>query len=372
MAPSSIARHALVVEDDDDIRNLLVHTLAREGFRVSEAPTGTAAVELARALDPELVTLDTQLPGLDGLEVCRQLRQNSNAYVVMISARSTEDDKLAGLDAGADDYLSKPFSPRELRARVAALFRRPRVTENGSEQSERERAVEVQRGLLPDAPPDLPGFDVAAAFQPSRLVGGDLYDWYVKSGQLHLTLADAMGKGMGAAMIAASVRATFRSVALMPGLSSAFNHAAEALASALESSGSYATVFTLRMNPASGRLSYVDAGHGIAAIVAADGTLRRLKAGGPPVGLWFEDKWIAQRSDLGPGETLILVSDGVLDAVGDLEGTMAAMCDIVQAHDTAQDIADALAGLAHDDPEHDDVTAVVVHRQAGAAEPKGR
>jgi phosphoserine phosphatase RsbU/P len=362
MAPLPLVRHALVVEDDDDIRSLLVHTLTKEGFTVSEAPTGPQAVELAQSIDPELITLDVQLPGMDGLEVCRQLRGQTNAYVVMISARSSEEDKLAGLDAGADDYLVKPFSPRELRARVAALFRRPRVTANGPEQSERERAVEVQRGLLPDAAPDIPGYDVGASFQPSRLVGGDLYDWYVESGQLHLTLADAMGKGLGAAMIAASVRATFRSVAMMPGLSNAFNHAASALASALESSGSYSTVFTLRMNPASGRLSYVDAGHGIGVIVSADGTPRRLEVGGPPVGLWSEDSWEVRRSDLGPGETLVLVSDGVLDAVGDLEGTLEAMSEIVKGQDSAQGVADALAYLAHDDPEHDDVTAVVVHR----------
>ncbi|MEV4902424.1 response regulator [Citricoccus sp. NPDC055426] len=117
MAPPTTLRHALVVEDDDDIRSLLVHTLNKEGFTVTEAPTGSLAVELVQSVQPELVTLDVQLPGVNGLEVCRQLREHSNAYVVMISARSTETDKLAGLEAGADDYLSKPFSTRELRAR---------------------------------------------------------------------------------------------------------------------------------------------------------------------------------------------------------------------------------------------------------------
>ncbi|XKH56082.1 SpoIIE family protein phosphatase [Citricoccus nitrophenolicus] len=360
MAPPSSTRHALVVEDDDDIRSLLVHTLNREGFTVSEAPSGTRAVELVQTLDPELITLDVQLPGLDGLEVCRQLREYSNAYVVMISARSTEIDKLAGLEAGADDYLSKPFSTRALRARVAALFRRPRDLVRGS--TELERAVEVQRGLLPDASPDLPGYEVAASFRPSRAVGGDLYDWHVSSGQLHVILADVMGKGMGAAMIAAAVRSAFRTVGNMPGLTSAFNHAAQSLGGALESSDSYATVFKVRLNPANGRFSYMDAGHGIAAIVGPDGNARRLDAGGPPVGLWFEDQWVAQRADLNPGESLILVSDGVLDAVGDLEGTFAAMSKVVLAHRSIQDVADHLARLAQDDPEHDDVTAVVVHR----------
>lgn len=360
MAPPTTTRHALVVEDDDDIRSLLVHTLTKEGFTVTEAPTGPRAVELVQSVEPELVTLDVQLPGLNGLEICRQIREHSNAYVVMISARSTETDKLAGLEAGADDYLTKPFSTRELRARVAALFRRPRTA--ASEDAELDRAVEVQRGLLPDAPPDLPGYEVAAAFQPSRLVGGDLYDWHMRSGELHVVLADAMGKGMGAAMIAAAVRSAFRSVAAMPSLTAAFNQAAQSLAGALESSGSFATVFKARLDPASGRLSYVDAGHGIGIIIAADGAPRRLESSGPPVGLWSGGRWEAQRADLFPGETLMLVSDGVLDAVGDLENTMAAMSEIALDNTGAQGMADGLAHLTAGDPGHDDVTAVVVHR----------
>jgi phosphoserine phosphatase RsbU/P len=359
------ARTALVVEDDEDIRDLLVRTLERDGFTVSGAPSGTAAVELARSIDPALVTLDVNLPGMDGLEVCRQLREQSSAYVIMISARSAEDDKLAGLDAGADDYLSKPFSPRELRARVAALFRRPRGPIQ--EESDLERAVEVQRGLLPDVPPEMPGYEVAACFHPSRMVGGDLYDWNLQAGQLHLLLADAMGKGMGAAMIAAGVRSAFRSVSSLPGLTSAFNHAAQSLTSSLENSGSYVTVCKVRLNPATGRFSYVDAGHGIAAVVPSDGGApRRLRPCGPPVGLWGENQWTSEREDILPGESLVLVSDGVLDAVGDLDGTMARMSEIVRVSGSAQDAADALAALAQDDPGHDDVTAVVVRRLPAA------
>jgi phosphoserine phosphatase RsbU/P len=367
MDPRS-ARTALVVEDDEDIRDFLVRTLERDGFAVSGAPNGATAVELARSIDPELITLDVSLPGMDGLEVCRRLREHSSAYVIMISARSAEDDKLAGLDAGADDYLVKPFSPRELTARVAALFRRPRRPLQ--EVSDVERAVEVQRGLLPDTPPDMPGYEVAACFRPSRLVGGDLYDWNLESGQLHLLLADAMGKGMGAAMIAAGVRSAFRSVSSMPGLTRAFSHAAQSLTSSLESSGSYVTVCKVRLNPATGRFSYVDAGHGIAAVVPSDGGApRRLQPCGPPVGLCGENQWTSEREDLLPGESLVLVSDGVLDAVGDLDGTMAEISGIVRTSGSAQEAADALAGLAEFDPGHDDVTAVVVRRLPVAGGP---
>lgn len=118
--------HALVVEDDPDISSALVETLEGAGFRVTAAPDGRAAVDAAFADPPDLVTLDLTLPHMDGIEVCRRIREASDCYIVIVSARSDEVDKLIGLEVGADDFVLKPFSPRELRARVAALFRRPR------------------------------------------------------------------------------------------------------------------------------------------------------------------------------------------------------------------------------------------------------
>jgi DNA-binding response OmpR family regulator len=118
---------ALVVDDDDDIRDLLVHVLEKSGIDVRSAGTGAEAIEIARAFDPDLVTLDLSLPDLDGTDVCREIRAFSSAYIVMITARADEIDRLVGLEVGADDYLAKPFSPREVRARAQALLRRPRL-----------------------------------------------------------------------------------------------------------------------------------------------------------------------------------------------------------------------------------------------------
>src|SRR6476620_12019286 len=95
-------------------------------FEVSLAHSGADAVAMARDIDPDVVVLDIALPGIDGLEVCRQLRTFSDAYVVMLTARDTEVDTIVGLSVGADDYVTKPFSPRELVARVRAVLRRPR------------------------------------------------------------------------------------------------------------------------------------------------------------------------------------------------------------------------------------------------------
>jgi len=121
------AVNILVVDDEHNIVDLVRGYLEREGYLVHAAFDGPAAVEMAREIEPDLIVLDLMLPGFDGIEVCRRLRQFSNAYVLMLTARAEEVDKIVGLSVGADDYLTKPFSPRELVARVKAMLRRPRV-----------------------------------------------------------------------------------------------------------------------------------------------------------------------------------------------------------------------------------------------------
>jgi DNA-binding response OmpR family regulator len=117
---------ALVVDDEAALAEVIASYLAREGFEVHVAVDGTAALSMAREVDPDLVVLDIGLPGVDGIEVCRQLRLFSDAYVIMLTARDTEIDTVVGLSVGADDYVTKPFSPRELIARMRAMLRRPR------------------------------------------------------------------------------------------------------------------------------------------------------------------------------------------------------------------------------------------------------
>lgn len=115
----------LIVDDEANLVELIQSYLEKENYQVLTANDGITALELARRLSPDLVILDLMLPGLDGLEVCRQLRQFSDAYVVMLTAKAEELDKIVGLSIGADDYITKPFSPRELIARIKARFRRP-------------------------------------------------------------------------------------------------------------------------------------------------------------------------------------------------------------------------------------------------------
>ena len=126
--PRVARRRVLVVDDEQPLAELVGSYLEREGFEVTLAADGEQAVALARELDPAVIVLDLMLPGLDGVEACRRIRQFSDAYIVMLTARADESDKLVGLSTGADDYVTKPFSPPELVARVRAMLRRPRAS----------------------------------------------------------------------------------------------------------------------------------------------------------------------------------------------------------------------------------------------------
>ncbi|MEW6034616.1 MAG: response regulator transcription factor [Chloroflexota bacterium] len=119
-----VGKRVLVVDDDVKTVELVELYLNRDGYRVLTAYDGAEALRLAREAHPDLIVLDIMLPGLDGLQVCRTLRNESDVPIIMLTARTTEQDRLIGLELGADDYVTKPFSPRELAARVRAVLRR--------------------------------------------------------------------------------------------------------------------------------------------------------------------------------------------------------------------------------------------------------
>lgn len=118
---------AVIIEDDPDIRELLETVLRQAGFETVSAGNGPDGIDAVRAHQPTVTTLDISLPGIDGFETAKRIRAFSSTYIVLLTARSEEIDVLQGLEAGADDYLTKPFRPRELRARIEAMLRRPRA-----------------------------------------------------------------------------------------------------------------------------------------------------------------------------------------------------------------------------------------------------
>ena len=117
-------RRILVVDDEPQVATIVRSYLEREGYEVAVATTGSSALEVFRRQKPDLIVLDVMLPSVDGLDVLREVRRDSQVPVIMLTARAESEDKLAGLELGADDYVTKPFSPRELTARVKAVLRR--------------------------------------------------------------------------------------------------------------------------------------------------------------------------------------------------------------------------------------------------------
>ena len=147
----------LLVEDDVDLSRQLKTALTDAGYAVDHAPDGEEAWFLGDTEPYDVVVLDLGLPGMDGIEVCRRIRGFSECYVLMLTARGDEEDKLAGLAAGADDYITKPFSVRELVARVAAVLRRPRTTVAPVEPPAVDDVVARFRGERPAAAGELKG-----------------------------------------------------------------------------------------------------------------------------------------------------------------------------------------------------------------------
>ena len=131
-----MAEKILVVDDEISLQETLTYNLKKQGYDVETTGTGTEAIELARQIQPDLIILDVMLPGLDGFEVCRILRKEMSTPVLMLTARDDEIDRVVGLEVGADDYLAKPFSMRELVARVKAMLRRIRLDREEAAQAE--------------------------------------------------------------------------------------------------------------------------------------------------------------------------------------------------------------------------------------------
>lgn len=154
--PSSKPK-VLVVEDEPTLVDTLQYSLTRQGYDVAVSTDGVMALDVARRERPDLIILDVMLPKLDGFEVCRILRQEMSAPILMLTARTDEVDKVVGLEVGADDYLTKPFSMRELMARVKALLRRVRMVreEMASEERTEENGAASEKLIFPDLTIDL-------------------------------------------------------------------------------------------------------------------------------------------------------------------------------------------------------------------------
>jgi hypothetical protein len=230
---------------------------------------------------------------------------------------------------------------------------------------ELEKAAEVQRSLLPSRRPDVDGYEIDGVCIPSWTVGGDFFDWYSVGDELVVSLADVMGKGMGGAIIMATVRAVLRGVRSVPGPADAVAMASAALEDDLSDTSTFVTLFHGRLDPVHHRFRYVDAGHGLALCVRADGSTERLRAYGVPIGVGA-GAWTDAVVELALGDAIVAFSDGLLDLSG--EASSAADLEQVIAWvgatmASAPSVDDALRTLtAEVTGQADDVTVLALRR----------
>src|SRR5712691_3938032 len=309
----------LIVEDDPAILSGLKDNLEFESHEVMTASDGEAGYHSVCEHAPDLVILDLMLPKLSGYDLCRRVRgEGFNAPILMLSARSQEGDRVLGLDLGANDYVSKPFSLRELLARVRALLRHEREHRLDEQRlnSELEMAAKVQQELFPRVLPKVPGLDYGGICRPARGVSGDYYDFLVLGdGKLGLLLADVSGKGMPAALLGPSLRAAVRTPARTPNAA-----CGEVLAKAnrllFETTAAerFATVFYGVYDSAARNLTYANAGH-YPPMLLHQGECLQLESLTPPVGMVPEIPELQRTTvELASGDWLLVFSDGIPEA----------------------------------------------------------
>jgi serine phosphatase RsbU (regulator of sigma subunit) len=234
--------------------------------------------------------------------------------------------------------------------------------ELAKDQDTRE-AVEVQRRLLPRHEVHVPGLEVAGYCQPARAVGGDFYDWQEIDGRLQVVLADVMGKGLVAAVIASAVRTLVRGTSPYNTVAATVSRAATDIQDDLDDAGRFVTMFAVRIDP-NGQMDYVDAGHGLAVVLQPDGGVRRLGSGDLPLGALPGDSWTGRTAHLAPGETLLVVSDGVLDAFSSADDALAGARELAALAQKPATIVDLVTQRVTELTTTDDLTVIAVRRES--------
>ena len=247
----------------------------------------------------------------------------------------------------------------EMLTELAAL-----VQEELVRSREYDRAREVQARLLPRTTPELPGYDVAGACDPAGMVGGDFFDWYRLGDELQFVVADVMGKGVGAAIIGAGVRAVMRGTSRYNDLETSVERLAKSIEADLAETGAFVTLFAGRLHPERHELTYIDAGHGIAGVVRANGEAQMVVSDGLPLGVWSSGPWNVRSVRLEPGDTFVCLSDGLLDLFDSLEEAREAIrLTVVESRDP-HEVVDIAVQYGRDHHATDDLTIVALRRTA--------
>lgn len=353
-----MARHVLIVDDSRAQRKVLALSLRRWGYRISEAESGCEALALCEKDPPDLVLSDWVMPNMNGLQFCRAFRamaRNTYGYFILLTSKSEKDEVAQGLDAGADDFLTKPFNAHELRARLTAgeriLSMQAELTEKnrliGDTLSELQtlynaldsdlaEARKLQQSLIRERHRSFGRGAVSLMLHPAGHVGGDLVGFYpISANRIGLFAIDVSGHGVSSALMAARLAGYLSStvpahnIALAPngdGSYSALPPARvverlnEIVLEDMETEH-YFTMILADADLATGQVRFVQAGHPHPLLQRADGSLRTLGAGGMPVGLIATAHYEETTCTLAPGDRLLLLSDGVSECT-DQHGKM--------------------------------------------------
>lgn len=363
----------LIVDDDREMLELLEARLTAAGFVTSTAADGAEGLLRVAAFTPDVVFLDVSMPGLNGLEVLQRIRaQQLDVSVVMTTAYGSEQVAVEALRNGADDYLRKPFDRHELDIVLDRVIHRLTLTRHNRLLrlrlgQELARAAEIQAELLPRAFPELSGFELAARCVPARHVGGDFYDWQQADGLLTLTVGDVMGKGIPAAILMATVRAVLRAVGADGSSARSVQAAAATLHDDLTRSRAFVTLFHLQLNVASGVMTFVDAGHGLALLRRANGDVELLQSPGVPIGILPDQRYENGTTTIEPGDVLVVYSDGLMDARETMFGSPGALALQIAGLSGAPAIVQRVMELAISDAAlPDDLTIAVLSRDQPA------
>lgn len=379
----------LVVEDDPAILRGLTDNLKFESYEVFSATDGESGYHLIREKKPHFIILDLMLPKLTGYELCRRVRSEGiTTPILMLSARSQEADRVLGLDLGADDYVTKPFSVRELLARIRATLRQQqgRLREHARLDQEVRMASEVQQRLFPQFRPPLDTLDYGGFCQPALGISGDYYDFLnLGPGRLGLLVADVCGKGISAALLMASLHACVHIQApLLGDRCGELVTKVNALLYEITDAERFATVFYAVYDDSTRLLTYANAGHEPALLLrgqtavgstAESGndwpqfTCVRLHSDTPPVGIFASLPTVEQSVQLTRGEWLLIFSDGITEALNekDEEFGRERLLEIVLRNPrrTAVQMRDAMFAevSAHGSgrPQSDDLTLIAAH-----------
>ncbi|HYJ05991.1 MAG TPA: SpoIIE family protein phosphatase [Chthoniobacterales bacterium] len=377
----------LVADDDATSRKLLTRILTNAGFSCTQAPDGIEALKSLQADPPSLLLLDFDMPGMDGAEVLKQLRRDDNAAIaqipaIMLTGHGGEESEVLCLEAGADDFVTKPINQAVLRARIDTQLRLRSMRNQLQKQNDEleawrrnlERDLEAarltQQSLIPQKPPVLPGWEIAACYQPVIQVGGDIYGWLrMADGRTLFWIADATGHGASAALLTTLAKLLFHH-------GTAEHHTPTEIMEAVNNdfrsifgARSFMTAMCVALDPVTGRATVVGAGHPPLLVARVGGRTESIPSSAPPLGLLERSEFIETNVDLEPGDAFFLYTDGIYGAGHDENPRLSSsrLAEMLQPlAENAQSLLDRVVeqALANDSGKAapDDVAAVAVRR----------